>query len=81
VTSTRFVTARALDGLQLTGTLVLPSSSANQAVVLVHGGGVTRDEGASLPGWQMASVRPVSRRYVLIFVATGRARGSKRIGR
>jgi pimeloyl-ACP methyl ester carboxylesterase len=44
-TSTRFVTARALDGLQLTGTLVLPSSSADQAVVLVHGGGVTRDEG------------------------------------
>lgn len=43
--SSRFVTARALDGLRLAGTLVLPSSQAEHAVVFVHGGGVTREEG------------------------------------
>ncbi len=36
---------RSLDGLRLAGTLVTPESDADQAVVLVHGGGVTRDEG------------------------------------
>jgi uncharacterized protein len=45
VISSRSVTARALDGLQLAGTLVLPSSKAEHAVVLVHGSGVTREEG------------------------------------
>jgi alpha-beta hydrolase superfamily lysophospholipase len=43
--SSQSITARALDGLQLAGTLVSPSSPAEHAVVLVHGGGVTRDEG------------------------------------
>jgi hypothetical protein len=39
------VTIRTLDGLHLAGTLTSPGSSPNQAVVLVHGGGVTREEG------------------------------------
>jgi uncharacterized protein len=37
-------TIRAPDGLHLSGTLVLPER-ARQVVVLVHGGGVTREEG------------------------------------
>ncbi len=36
---------RTFDGLQLAGTLVTPDSTADRAVVLVHGGGVTREEG------------------------------------
>jgi pimeloyl-ACP methyl ester carboxylesterase len=36
---------RTFDGLQLRGTLVSPDAPARSAVVLVHGGGVTRDEG------------------------------------
>lgn len=36
---------RALDGLQLAGTVVVPDSVADHAVVMVHGGGVTREEG------------------------------------
>jgi uncharacterized protein len=36
---------RALDGLCLAGTLVTPGSAAERVVVLVHGGGVTREEG------------------------------------
>jgi pimeloyl-ACP methyl ester carboxylesterase len=39
------VTLRALDGLHLSGTLVIPDGPAGRAVVLVHGGGVTREEG------------------------------------
>jgi uncharacterized protein len=38
-------TLRTLDGLQLVGTLVLPDGPIEWAVVLVHGGGVTREEG------------------------------------
>lgn len=38
-------TIRTLDGLHLVGTLVTPGSAADHAVVLVHGGGVTREEG------------------------------------
>jgi pimeloyl-ACP methyl ester carboxylesterase len=38
-------TVRTLDGLQLAGTLVTPGGSSERAVVLVHGGGVTREEG------------------------------------
>jgi uncharacterized protein len=34
-----------LDGLQLRGTLVTPDAPTGQAVVMVHGGGVTREEG------------------------------------
>lgn len=41
-TSTTF---RALDGLQLAGTLVTPADATDHGVVLVHGGGVTREEG------------------------------------
>ncbi|SBW24962.1 alpha/beta hydrolase [Candidatus Protofrankia californiensis] len=36
---------RALDGLRLAATLTTPDTAANRAVVLVHGGGVTREEG------------------------------------
>ncbi len=39
------VTLRTLDGLHLAGTLVRPDMPASRAVVLVHGGGVTREEG------------------------------------
>ncbi|NUS87071.1 MAG: alpha/beta fold hydrolase [Streptomyces sp.] len=39
------VTLRTLDGLHLAGTLVRPDTPASRAVVLVHGGGVTREEG------------------------------------
>ena len=42
---TRQVEFRSLDGLRLRGTLVMPSSVRGPAVVLVHGGGVTREEG------------------------------------
>jgi uncharacterized protein len=38
------VTVRTLDGLDLAATLVLPDGPADRAVVLVHGGGVTREE-------------------------------------
>jgi hypothetical protein len=36
---------RSLDGLRLSATWTFPSTAANSAAVLVHGGGVTRDEG------------------------------------
>jgi alpha-beta hydrolase superfamily lysophospholipase len=38
-------TVRTLDGLRLAATLVTPDASPERAVVLVHGGGVTREEG------------------------------------
>jgi pimeloyl-ACP methyl ester carboxylesterase len=38
-------TFRTLDGLHLAATLVTPELPPTQAVVLVHGGGVTREEG------------------------------------
>jgi uncharacterized protein len=37
-------TVRTFDGLQLVGTLVEPEQGADRAVVLIHGGGVTREE-------------------------------------
>ncbi|MGI5438797.1 alpha/beta hydrolase [Streptomyces shenzhenensis] len=43
--ATDIVSVRTLDGLRLTGTLVHPQEPATGAVVLVHGGGVTREEG------------------------------------
>ncbi|GGO82505.1 alpha/beta hydrolase [Wenjunlia tyrosinilytica] len=39
------VTVRTLDGLHLAGTLVEPGQPTSRAVVFVHGGGVTREEG------------------------------------
>jgi alpha-beta hydrolase superfamily lysophospholipase len=36
---------RTLDGLHLAGTLVTPDGAPDRAVLLVHGGGVTREEG------------------------------------
>ncbi|MGL5857482.1 MAG: alpha/beta hydrolase [Angustibacter sp.] len=39
------VAVRALDGLQLSGTWTTPSVAPRSATVLVHGGGVTREEG------------------------------------
>ncbi len=41
---TNGMTVRTADGLHLSGTLVLPDG-ARRAAVLVHGGGVTREEG------------------------------------
>lgn len=38
-------TVRTLDGLQLTATLTTPESPSGHGVVLVHGAGVTREEG------------------------------------
>src|SRR3984957_9994679 len=40
--ATRF---RTLDGLHLVGTFAEPDEPSGRAVVLVHGGGVTREEG------------------------------------
>jgi alpha-beta hydrolase superfamily lysophospholipase len=37
-------TLRTLDGLHLAGTLVTPDDTTDRVVVLVHGGGVTREE-------------------------------------
>ncbi|MEU9336695.1 alpha/beta fold hydrolase [Streptomyces sp. NPDC048290] len=39
------VSVRTLDGLHLAGTLVAPGQPTSRAVALVHGGGVTREEG------------------------------------
>lgn len=39
------VTFRTFDGLHLAGTLASPDEPTDKAVVFVHGGGVTRDEG------------------------------------
>ncbi len=44
VTSTE-TTIRTLDGLHLRGSLVTTEAPTDRAIVLVHGGGVTRDEG------------------------------------
>lgn len=43
--ATNSVSVRTLDGLHLAGTLVRPQKPTPSAVVLVHGGGVTREEG------------------------------------
>lgn len=42
--TTTEATLRTHDGLHLAGTLVTPSHATGRALVLVHGGGVTRDE-------------------------------------
>jgi alpha-beta hydrolase superfamily lysophospholipase len=39
------VTFRTVDGLRLAGTMVVPDGQPDRGVVLVHGGGVTREEG------------------------------------
>ncbi len=41
----RTATIRTLDGLHLAATLTGPEADVEQAIVLVHGGGVTREEG------------------------------------
>ncbi len=38
-------TFRTLDGLHLAGTFVIPEERTRRAVVMIHGGGVTREEG------------------------------------
>jgi len=43
--SERVVRLRTLDGLHLAATLVIPDGASDRAAVLVHGGGVTREEG------------------------------------
>jgi alpha-beta hydrolase superfamily lysophospholipase len=45
VSEERILSIRTLDGLRLAGTLVTPERGADRVVVLVHGGGVTREEG------------------------------------
>lgn len=40
---------RTFDGLYLAATLVTADAPSRQAVVMVHGGGVTREEGDSSP--------------------------------
>jgi hypothetical protein len=42
------VKVRTLDGLHLAGTLASPDQPGDRAVVLVHGGGVTREEDLTL---------------------------------
>jgi len=39
------VRLQSLDGMNLAGTFVCPDTASHQAVVFVHGGGVTREEG------------------------------------
>ena len=46
--ATHAVAFRSPDGLQLRGTLVIPTATPTSVTVLVHGGGVTRDEGGFL---------------------------------
>lgn len=41
----RQMVVRTRDGLHLVGTLVTPAGDADRAVLLIHGGGVTREEG------------------------------------
>lgn len=55
---------RAFDGLSLSGTIMVPAHAPTGAVVLVHGGGVTREEGGlytrvalALAGAGFASLR------------------------
>jgi alpha-beta hydrolase superfamily lysophospholipase len=43
--SERVVSLRTLDGLRLAATFVSPDAPPDRAIVLVHGGGVTREEG------------------------------------
>jgi uncharacterized protein len=45
MSSERVVSLRTLDGLHLFGTLLVPEEATGKAVVFVHGGGVTREEG------------------------------------
>jgi pimeloyl-ACP methyl ester carboxylesterase len=45
MTTESVVKFRTLDGLHLAGTLASPDRPGDRAVVLVHGGGVTREEG------------------------------------
>ncbi|MFI6168948.1 alpha/beta hydrolase [Nocardia sp. NPDC051052] len=45
VPTSTITSVRTLDGLQLAATLVIPDQPSSQAMVMVHGGGVTREEG------------------------------------
>ncbi|MGF0319225.1 alpha/beta hydrolase [Nocardia fluminea] len=45
VSTSTITSIRTLDGLHLAGTIVTPDQPPAHAVVLVHGGGVTREEG------------------------------------
>jgi predicted alpha/beta-hydrolase family hydrolase len=70
MTKRHVTTLRTYDGLHLAGTLVEPEAPAARAVVLVHGGGVTREEGGFFTrladglveaGW-LAALRPARAR-------------------
>jgi hypothetical protein len=69
---------RTLDGLHLAGTFVSPDAAPDRAAVLVHGGGVTREEGGSSPGWLLAWVRRAWRRCALTCAGMVRAKGGRR---
>jgi pimeloyl-ACP methyl ester carboxylesterase len=60
-------TFRTLDGLYLRGTLVTPDGASERAAVLVHGGGVTREEGGffSRMAAGLAEARVASLRFDL----------------
>ena len=69
---------RALDGLRLAGTLVTPGSAAERAVVLVHGGGVTREEGGFFTRLAAGLGEAVWRPSAVTFEATVRARANNK---
>src|ERR1035441_9705095 len=77
-------TLRTLDGLHLAGTLVTPGGPAKPAVVLVHGGGVTREEGGFFTRLAagLADAGVASLRFDQIGRASCRGRGkiSRRAG-
>src|SRR5580692_5904930 len=84
------VTFRTLDGLNLAGTLVTPAKPASRAIVLVHAGGVTREEGgfftrlaASLgdaPGGGCLGSGRVRETPRLLGAARRKAKSSPRLG-
>jgi hypothetical protein len=68
------VRLRALDGLHLAATLVTSDKSPDGAVVLVHGGGVTREEGGF---FVLVRGRPGRHRYGILALRPPRARGTR----
>lgn len=69
---------RTFDGLHLAATLVTADRPSGQAVVMVHGGGVTREEGGSSPGSPRAWPMRVSHRCGSIFAVTAAAKANRK---
>lgn len=69
---------RTLDGLRLAATLVTPGEHADRAVVLVHGGGVTREEGGFFTRLSAAWRGRVSRRCASTSAGMAKVRAAKR---